>query len=157
MIMLAGLAQPSHSHERDYDDYGPRSGYGQMPPPPYYMGNMYRGWNYGPGYERHRDGFADLDLSSDQRKKIHTLYRDARGKFRDLHARMRDKSDELNDMLADGYDEKAVRKLANEMSSLIADRIVLRSELQSRVSAVLTPEQRDEARDFLFGSGFYYY
>ena len=161
MILLAGLAQPSHSHERDMgyrDDYG----YGGMMPPPVMMGQpccmgMYTGWNEGPGYGRYRDVFADLDLSMDQRKQIHHLYRDARSKFRDLHDRMSDKSDELNDKLADGYDEKSVRKLANDMAALIADRIVLRSELQSKISKVLTPKQRDEAREYLFGSRFYYY
>ena len=160
MILLAGLAQPSHSHERDMgyrDDYG----YGRMIPP-YMMGQaccngMYAGWNEGPGYGHPRDIFADLDLSKDQRKQIHQLYRDARSKFRALHDRMSDKSDELNDELADGYDEKSVRKLANDMAALIADRIVLRSELQNKVSKVLTPKQRDAAREYLFGSGFYYY
>lgn len=162
MVLLAGLAQPSHSHERDYGDrYDGGYGYGRMVPP-YMMGQpccagTYTGWNEGPGYGRYRDVFADLDLSKEQRKQIHQLYREARSKFRVLHDRMSDKSDELNDKLEDGYDETAVRKLANDMASLIADRIVLRSELQSKVSKVLTPKQRDAARDTLFGSGFYYY
>lgn len=158
MSLLAVLAQPGFAHDRD-DGY--RDGR-TMPPPmmgwqgPGYGNAPWRHHQYGPMmFGRHGDGpFSELELSTEQRQAIRKIYRDNRTKMHHLQDELSDKRQDLYAMLDDDYDIKKVRKQAESMAALMADRIVMRAEIRARINKVLTAEQREQIDDFYFDNWY---
>jgi Spy/CpxP family protein refolding chaperone len=154
-LLSAALLQPALAHDRGYDD---DYAYGRpmmAPPGGYRYGPAY-GWGYGYGYgDRHhgpgmRHGGGRLDLSDEQRRAIHGIMRDARGDFRQLEDKIRDKRYDLYDVIDAGKDSNKIATLADDIGDLMAERIKLRAAVRIKILNELTPEQRDEARDIPF-------
>jgi Spy/CpxP family protein refolding chaperone len=86
-----------------------------------------------------------LDLTTEQRDKVRALVDKARPQTRALRDKMSENRKQLHALAVQGTaKESEVRKLADSQGKLIADMIVQRSKLRSEISAVLTPEQREQ-------------
>ena len=161
-LLSTALLQPVLAHDRDYDhcDHGRPMMGGPGFPGGYPDGRAY-GYGYGYGYRDHhsmRDGdhgMQRLDLSDEQQDAIHKIMRAARSDFRQLEEKIRDKQDDLYDLIDEGKDTKKIDGLADEIGDLMAARIKLRADVRMKVLKELTPKQRDEAGDIPFlGWGF---
>lgn len=155
VLLSTAALQPVLAHERGYDDYG----YGR----PMMDGRGYPGgypyaypYGYGYGYRHHQSmpGMLPdqrrLDLSDQQRDAIHKIMRDSRADFRRLEDKIRDKRYDLYDLIDAGKDKQKIADLADEIGTLIAERIKLRADVRMKILHELTAKQRDEARDIPF-------
>jgi len=158
VILSTALLQPVLAHDRGYDDY---YGYGRpmVGGPGFPGGHPYGYQNDHCDRERQngsdmshgmRHGMRQLDLGDEQDKAIHKILRDSRSDFRKIEEKIRDKRYDLYDLIAEGKDSNKIDALADEIGDLMADRIKQRAAVRIRILQLLTPEQRDEARDIPF-------
>ncbi len=135
--------------------YGP--GYGMGPGmmgggygPGYGMGPGMMGGGYGPGqgmgpgmmgggYGR---GYAALDLSEDQRKKIDAIQEDVWRRQGALMGAMHAQAGRMHD--DSGKDDAAARAAFDTMATMHKQMFETRLEARKRIDAVLTPEQRKQ-------------
>jgi Spy/CpxP family protein refolding chaperone len=116
------------------------------------------GYGHGPHGRRGGGGgpmmmerlFDRLDLTADQRDQIHELF----AKHRDELGPLLDQSQAAHQALADQihadtFDEKAIRKAAADLAGTEADLAVARGRFFQDISRILTPEQRDQLRDMM--------
>lgn len=86
-----------------------------------------------------------LDLTDEQRDRIHGLLRQQRDAGEALRDRLRAQRDQrLKEPLPVEFDEARVRARAEEHARLMVEMEVARARVASQVLAVLTPAQRDE-------------
>ena len=104
--------------------YGPGQGMG-----PGMMGG------YGPGY-------AALNLTDEQRKKIDAIQEEVWSKQGELMGRMHAQSYRMHDF--GKADDAAARKAFDEMATAHKQMFETRLEARKRIDAVLTPEQRKQ-------------
>jgi Spy/CpxP family protein refolding chaperone len=104
--------------------YGPDQGMG-----PGMMGG------YGPGY-------AALNLSDEQRKKIDAIQEELWSKQGALMGRMHAQSSRMHDF--GKGDDATARKAFDEMAVAHKQMFETRLEARKRIDAVLTPEQRKQ-------------
>jgi len=90
-----------------------------------------------------------LNLSDAQRTQFKQLHRDGRAEGMALHDAMEDNRDALSKLEPGqkGY-HQAVEKLAAEKGDLVRLMTIHRAEMKAKMNAVLTPEQRREAREY---------
>lgn len=97
------------------------------------------------GFGRLGHALHRLDLSHEQRLKLHAIldaHRDDRFELREqMRTRFEARADEE---LAAEFDEAAVRARAEERARAMVELEVARAKVTSEVLAVLTPEQRAE-------------
>lgn len=94
----------------------------------------------GPNLERMA---ARLGLSDEQRVEIKTIIDGSLDEATDLREQMRANRDQLRELMQQGgFDEAAVRSIADKQGDLKADMIVLRARQRSEMQAVLTDGQR---------------
>lgn len=90
---------------------------------------------------------ATLNLSKEQRDKVRAIVDKARPQSRELRDKLADNHKQLRALMEQGTPKEAdVRKLADTQGKLIADMIVQRTRVHGEISAVLTPEQRDQLK-----------
>ncbi|MEJ2407164.1 MAG: Spy/CpxP family protein refolding chaperone, partial [Candidatus Thiodiazotropha sp.] len=87
---------------------------------------------------------GQLDLTDEQRDKVKALFKEQRDAMRDNMDAMQDNRDELRDAMQKGAGEKAIRGLAEKQGDLVTEMIVNRVQVQEKLNAILTKEQRDE-------------
>jgi Spy/CpxP family protein refolding chaperone len=64
--------------------------------------------------------------------------------MRDKFNTMRDNRNALRDAIQKGADEKEVRPLAEKQGQFVTEMIMTRAQMQKKVNAILTEEQRAE-------------
>jgi Spy/CpxP family protein refolding chaperone len=109
---------------------------------------------YGPGYGGGRGfgpggGLASLNLSSEQRDKIAAIQEENRRKNWDAMGQMRAEQFKLRQMYsADKIDSNAVAEQQKKVDELRRQMLKSRVDAHNQISAILTPEQRKQFRQF---------
>jgi Spy/CpxP family protein refolding chaperone len=89
-------------------------------------------------------GIYQLDsLSAEQRNQLRELQRSQRNTMRSMRNAMSDNHRSMNDAMEDGADSATIQKLAEARGAAVATMTMHRAEMQKKVDAILTPEQRD--------------
>lgn len=84
-----------------------------------------------------------LDLSDEQQQRIKAIRESERQKAAPLREALAEDRQKLHEAIQAGpFDEAAVRALAASQAQTRTELIVARARMQSRINAVLTPEQR---------------
>jgi protein CpxP len=84
-----------------------------------------------------------LDLSDEQQRQIKAIRESEREKAAPLREALAENRQKLHEAIqAESFDEAAVRVLAASQAQARTELIVARARMQSRINAVLTPEQR---------------
>jgi Spy/CpxP family protein refolding chaperone len=119
--------------------YGPGQGMG-----PGMMGGYGPGQGMGPGMMGggYGPGYAALNLTDEQRKKIDAIQEEVWGKQGELMGRMHAQSYRMHDF--GKADDAAARKAFDEMAAAHKQMFETRLEARKRIDAVLTPEQRKQ-------------
>ncbi|HMO44860.1 MAG TPA: Spy/CpxP family protein refolding chaperone [Rubrivivax sp.] len=100
---------------------------------------MMGGWGGG--------GFADLDLSKEQRDKIADIQGDVRRQRWTMMRSMQQQEWHMADAWREGsFDEQAARKAFDAMSAQHKAMFDVMIDAQKRIDAVLTPEQREQLK-----------
>ncbi len=112
-----------------------------MPPPPFPLG------------EKPLPPFLlGLDLTESQQDRIFELLHSQEPAMRAQGKAIRKAMAEINRLAAaEHYSAAEVRRLADKLAGAIADSVVLRTETEARVRALLTPEQRKHADEVRAG------
>jgi Spy/CpxP family protein refolding chaperone len=117
--------------------YGPGAGRGMM------------GGGYGPGWGASGGATAALNLTDEQREKIFAIHEQNRQKNWDTMGKMRAEQFKLRSMYnADNVDPQAFAEQQKKVDDLRREMIVSRLETRKQVEAVLSPEQRQQFRQF---------
>ena len=94
----------------------------------------------GPNLERLA---SRLDMTEQQRAEIKAILDDSRQQMVKLREQMRENRGQLRELVGQaGFDEAAVRSIADNQGDLKAETIVLRARQRHEMRAVLTDEQR---------------
>jgi Spy/CpxP family protein refolding chaperone len=128
-------------------------------PGPGYGPGMMGGYGYGPGmmggYGGGGRGFGPggglgaLDLSSEQRDKIAAIQEENRRKNWDAMGQMRTEQFKLRQMYnAEKIDSNAVAEQQKKVDELRRQMLKSRVDAHNQISAILTPEQRKQFRQF---------
>lgn len=98
------------------------------------------------GADRHRMADA-LNLSDEQRRQMKNIHRAARAEMLRLHDAMEDNREALRrlDPASPGY-MRQVNRLAAEKGALVERMVKHRAKVRAAVAAILTPEQRQRAK-----------
>ena len=101
------------------------------------------------GGERHLERLADeLNLSDAQRQQIKQIHRDARGEKLAIRDAMQDNREAMQKLDPSAKDYgRQVEQLAGEKGDLVKRLTIQRSNVRAQMYAVLTPEQRELAKD----------
>lgn len=131
---------------------GMMGGYGQG------MGSgMMGGHGHGYGMGHGMMGFGDLralNLSDDQKAKITKIRKAMRAKHWELMDDMMDAQDQLQDLYdADKQDAAAINKQHKVIEDLRRQMVENSVEAHNQISAILTKEQREKARELRRGYG----
>ena len=111
---------------------------------------------HGKGYgEKHgRRGFdidrmaEKLNLSDEQRTSMQAIIDESKPEITALREKMRETRKQLKQLAhTNPYNEAEVRKLADAQGDLKAEMIVLRMQQRSKISNVLTEEQRTQMKE----------
>ena len=88
-----------------------------------------------------------LDLSDEQATKVRSIRESFQPKMEALYEKMKENRKQLREeMHAENIDMNKVKKLAQKMGDLKANKIVLRSEMRNNIHKVLTKAQREELK-----------
>ncbi len=100
-------------------------------------------------FGRHHGHFAlwrKLNLTDAQRSQIKTIVSEERPKMKPLFQQLQAGREQLNALIKSGsFDEAKVQSIAKGQAATLADMIVEKQRMKSRIYAVLTPEQRARA------------
>jgi Spy/CpxP family protein refolding chaperone len=103
------------------------------------------------GYAEQRvERMADkLNLTKDQLASIRAVFDQTRAQRRELHDRMIENRKQLRALTEQGtFDENEVRRLADAQGKVTADMIVLRTHVRAEIAKLLTPQQREQLKQF---------
>lgn len=116
---------------------------------PGHHGRRFGGFHDGPLGEFMMERIADrLDLSDEQRTELSAIREVYRPEAELLGETLRVARKQLDDqILADGFDESAIREAAERSATVHADLAVLRARIHTEVLQVLTEDQIAEARE----------
>jgi Spy/CpxP family protein refolding chaperone len=147
-LLLAGsvLAQPYGMGPGMMGGYG-SGGYGMGPG---MMGGS-GGYSMGPGMMGGyaNEAYAGLDLSSEQRKKIADIQREAAKAQWQLMGTMHEQGYRMYGNAGPGaFDEAAARKSFDAMSETRKAMFEMQVDARKKVDAVLTPQQREQVRKY---------
>jgi Spy/CpxP family protein refolding chaperone len=129
--------------------YGPGMGPGMMGGYGPGMGPGMMGGGYGPGWGASGGATAALNLNDEQREKISAIQEHNRQKNWDKMGQMRAEQFKLRSMYnADSIDPQAFAEQQKKVDDLRREMLVSRLETRKQVEAVLTPEQRQQFRQY---------
>jgi len=98
------------------------------------------------GHCGHHHFWKKLNLTDEQKKEMFSIRLDERAKMKPMFQKLKDAHKQIIDLVkAAKFDEAKVRAIAKGQADIIADIIVERARMKSRIYAVLTPEQRAKA------------
>lgn len=143
-LAAAAHAQPYGMGPGPFAGYGGHGGYGMGPG----MMGGYAGRGAGPGAMwGHRGGYAGLDLSADQRKRIAQIEDESAQAQWQLMGSMHRQGPHMSGLWDGGeFDEQAARKAFQAMADARKAMFENALEARKRMDAVLTPEQREQLR-----------
>jgi len=158
MVAGAALAQPYGGGPGMMGGYG--GGYGMGPGMmggygaghgmgPGMMGGYGGGYGMGPGMMGGwgPEAYAALKLTPEQKKQIAAIQQDSRKAMWALMGTMHEQGYHMHDLFGPGMtDEAAARKAFEQMQATQKAMFDLRLDAQKKISAVLTPEQREQLR-----------
>ncbi|MDQ7011774.1 MAG: Spy/CpxP family protein refolding chaperone [Mariprofundaceae bacterium] len=101
-----------------------------------------------PGMHEKFDRMADvLELTDEQRQQFRRIHRQARPKLQEIGEAMQDNREALHRLSPadDDYAAKVAR-LARKQGELVEKMIRVRSRVRAEVYAILTPDQREKAK-----------
>ena len=92
---------------------------------------------------------SELDLTAEQRDKIHAIVKAHRQELAEVLRPVAEKRRALRDAtLADSANEATIRAAADELGKAIGDAAVIGAKVKAEVLGVLTPEQREKVAQF---------
>ncbi len=92
---------------------------------------------------------SDVDLTQEQREKIHDIFKDHRNEIAGALRPVVEKRRALRDaVMAKSPDDDAIRAAANNLGKAIGEAAVLASKIKPEVGKVLTSEQREKIKGF---------
>ena len=119
------------------------------------MGSEQRMMDKGPKLERLAER---LDLTDEQRAQVKGIIENSQQQMLALREEMRANRDEIKALIRqDGYDERAVRRVANDQGDHLAELIMLRTRQRAEIADVLTDTQLaqlDAMRERKHGRGW---
>lgn len=105
-----------------------------------------RGGKRGFGFGRMAE---KLNLSDEQKAQIKQITEAEKTKVEPIFAALKENHQKLEALTADGsFDEAKVQALATEQGNLSAQLIVEKERTKSQIFQILTPEQREQAKQF---------
>lgn len=154
-LLIGGTAFAHKDKQGGYEEggYG-KGGYGCQEHRGWFMGK-HRGGGGPMGHFKHT--LHKLDLTEQQEEEIDTLFDNSRSDFRELRDEMMDQREEFHDLVsADKYNAKKIEAAADAQSKLVKRMMIQGAKLKSDIHAILTPEQREEAKKYKrrFGKHF---
>jgi len=87
-----------------------------------------------------------LDLSDQQRDTIRGIIQDARTQIEPHREALEQGREKMRALDPSNFDEAAVRAIAAQQAGHIEELMVIGQKVRSQIWAVLTPEQREEAK-----------
>ena len=91
-----------------------------------------------------------LNLSDAQREQIRSIAQAQRGDASSPQSRLADLNKQLHlAILADTPDTQKIEELKTSIAAASAEALTARIDVQTRIAQVLTPEQREQAREAL--------
>ena len=90
----------------------------------------------------HHHLWKKLNLTDEQKKEVFSIRLEERAKMKPFVEKLKAGRDQLRALPKGQFDEAKVRAIAKGQADTIADLIVAREHMKSRIYAVLTPEQR---------------
>ncbi|SPF36524.1 exported hypothetical protein [Syntrophobacter sp. SbD1] len=97
------------------------------------------------GRHRHHHFFKELNLTDAQKKEMFAIRLEERGKMKPIVEKLKAGREQLRALPKGQFDEVKVRAIAKGQADTIAELIVGKQRMKSRMYAVLTPEQRAKA------------
>jgi len=97
------------------------------------------------GHHGHHHFWKKLDLTDAQKKEMFSIRLEERAKMKPLVQKLKAGRDQFRALPKGQFDEAKVRAIAKGQADIIADLIVEKQHMKSRIYAVLTPEQRTKA------------
>jgi len=94
------------------------------------------------GHHGHHHLWKKLNLTDAQKKEMFSIRLEERAKIKPLFQQLKAGRDQLRALPKGQFDEAKVRSIAKGQADTIADMIVAKERMKSRMYAVLTPEQR---------------
>ncbi len=94
------------------------------------------------GRHGHHHLWKMLDLTDAQKKEMFSIKLEEHAKMKPLFQELKAGREKLKALPKGQFDEAKVRTIAKEQANTIADMIVAKERMKSRLFAVLTPEQR---------------
>ena len=118
-------------------------------------GTVYaQGPGSGHGFGRHGGGMLkhmakQLNLTEAQQAQIKTIMQGERGKMQPLQQQLRQNEQAQNAATTGDFNEAQARAFAQKQTQIMNDLIVEKQRMKSQIYAVLTPEQRQKALQFM--------
>jgi len=98
-----------------------------------------------------------LELSDEQATQVRSIRDSYQPKMQALREKMQENRKQLREeMHAETIDQEKVKKLADKMGDLKADKIILRAEKRNKIHNVLTNEQREKMKEMKERRGYKY-
>ena len=94
------------------------------------------------GHHGHHHLWKKLNLTDAQKKEMFSIRLEERAKIKPLFQQLKAGRDQLRALPKGQFDEAKVRSIAKGQADTIADMIVAKERMKSRIYTVLTPEQR---------------
>lgn len=103
-------------------------------------------FHHGRHWGHHHHFWKKLNLTDDQKKEMFSIRLDERAKMKPLFQKLKDGRKQLADVERTGkFDEANVQAIAKGQADIIANIMVEKTRMKTRMYAVLTPEQRTKA------------
>jgi len=97
------------------------------------------------GRHGHHHLWKELNLTDAQKKEMFSIRLEERGKMKPIVEKLKAGREQLRALPKGQFDEVKVRAIAKGQADTIAELIVGKQRMKSRMYAVLTPEQRAKA------------
>lgn len=93
---------------------------------------------------------AELNLTEEQQTQIRQILESERATVEPLMKQLKAGHDQLRTLGTDGiFNEVQVRTIAQQQAQAMTELIVAKERTKARIAAVLTPEQRERAKQML--------
>lgn len=114
-----------------------------MDPGPEHCGMPHRGMGHEPPF------LHGLNLSDEQRDKLFQIFYAQMPRLHEQEKLVRKSREDLDALASSGhFDETKAQAIAQTGATALTEMAVLRAEAESRIYALLTPEQRRKAESF---------
>ncbi len=90
---------------------------------------------------------AILDLTEEQQEKIAAIHQEARTANETKRTEIQEYQGQIQELInAEGFDEDAVRALAEKKAAIQIDMVISRARIHNETLAIMTPEQQELAK-----------